>query len=257
MKKKILVVDDEPEILEATDSCLTMNGYEVHTATNGEEAFDVARKIQPDLILLDVMMAKMTGYEFLQRLKKQKGTGKSVPVIVMSGKKTMKDFFSSWDIFTFLDKPFNADQLVSLITKALGEHDAAGGPAAAFTAFAVAFEEDLGNQIRYFLESYGFQVFSLPENHDVIMDPSSVRPDIVFFHYDSGPAKDNAEMLYRRIQHRKDRDLIQFVVFCQDFTEAEVRRELGAKYVIRYQTFAELIHGIERYAKAIQRKTPL
>lgn len=63
MKQKILVVDDEPDIVELIAYNLKREGYQVHTAANGQEAVTTAKKVMPDLIILDVMMPKMDGIE--------------------------------------------------------------------------------------------------------------------------------------------------------------------------------------------------
>jgi len=63
MKKKVLLVDDEPDILELIGYNLQMEGYEVHTALNGKAGIDLARAVNPDLIILDVMMPEMDGME--------------------------------------------------------------------------------------------------------------------------------------------------------------------------------------------------
>ena len=62
-KYKILVVDDEPDILELIEYNLKREGYSVFTASNGQEAVSTARKVNPDLIILDIMMPKMDGIE--------------------------------------------------------------------------------------------------------------------------------------------------------------------------------------------------
>jgi two-component system, OmpR family, alkaline phosphatase synthesis response regulator PhoP len=71
-KSKILLVDDEPDILELIGYNLEKEGYEVHTASNGREAVDLARKIIPDLILLDVMMPEMDGMEACREIREDK-----------------------------------------------------------------------------------------------------------------------------------------------------------------------------------------
>jgi two-component system, OmpR family, alkaline phosphatase synthesis response regulator PhoP len=68
-KSKILLVDDEPDILELIGYNLEKEGYEVHTASNGREAVEVARRVIPDLILLDVMMPEMDGMEACREIR--------------------------------------------------------------------------------------------------------------------------------------------------------------------------------------------
>jgi two-component system alkaline phosphatase synthesis response regulator PhoP len=69
--KKILIADDEPDILEIVGYNLQKEGYEVHTAKNGDEAVDLAKKIKPDLLILDIMMPKKTGIEVCEILRAQ------------------------------------------------------------------------------------------------------------------------------------------------------------------------------------------
>jgi two-component system alkaline phosphatase synthesis response regulator PhoP len=69
--KKILIADDEPDILEIVAYNLRKEGYEVHTAKNGDEAVDFAKKIKPDLLILDIMMPKKTGIEVCEILRAQ------------------------------------------------------------------------------------------------------------------------------------------------------------------------------------------
>ena len=69
--KKILIADDEPDILEIVGYNLRKEGYEVYTAKNGDEAFDLAKKIKPDLLILDIMMPKKTGIEVCEILRAQ------------------------------------------------------------------------------------------------------------------------------------------------------------------------------------------
>ncbi len=70
-KKRILIVDDEPDILEVLKFNLEKEGYEVLTASNGEEGVELAGQIRPDLIILDIMMPKMDGVEVCRMLRKQ------------------------------------------------------------------------------------------------------------------------------------------------------------------------------------------
>lgn len=82
-KKHILLVDDDPLVIRMYQNKLTKDGYEVKTASNGEEGLISIMKEKPDLILLDVMMPKMNGVETLKRLKADSKT-KNIPVIVLT-----------------------------------------------------------------------------------------------------------------------------------------------------------------------------
>lgn len=82
-KKRILIVDDDPLIARMYENKMRLDGYDVDTATNGEEALIMVRKNKPDLMLLDIMMPKMNGVETLKALKKD-GKTKDIPVIILT-----------------------------------------------------------------------------------------------------------------------------------------------------------------------------
>ncbi|MDD5497777.1 MAG: response regulator, partial [Atribacterota bacterium] len=82
-EKKILLVDDEESFLKATRFFLKKNGYEVYTASNGEEALKVCREREPDLVILDILMPEKDGIETLKALKKDPLLQK-VPVIMLT-----------------------------------------------------------------------------------------------------------------------------------------------------------------------------
>jgi len=83
--QKILLVDDEPQLVVLASGRLKANGYDVITAPNGIVCLEKAKKELPDLILLDMMMPKMDGYQTLEKLKEDEST-KQIPVVVFSAK---------------------------------------------------------------------------------------------------------------------------------------------------------------------------
>lgn len=114
MKKyRLLVVDDEIRILNFLRSNLRALGYEVITANNGVEALEQFHAIQPDLILLDILMPKMNGFAVLKEIR---GFSK-VPVIFLSAKGNESDKIAGLDMGAddYMPKPFNPDELVSRI----------------------------------------------------------------------------------------------------------------------------------------------
>ena len=85
MSKKILMVDDDPDFIEATSTLLEAKGYEVISAGNGKDGFEMAKKNAPDLILLDVMMTTKTeGFDIARNLHNDETT-KNIPVITITG----------------------------------------------------------------------------------------------------------------------------------------------------------------------------
>ena len=120
-KGRILVVDDEIYIVHILDFSLGMEGYEVITALDGEQALEKARTEKPDLIVLDIMMPKLDGYETCKRLKADAIT-KDMPVILLSAKGRNVDQKVGFEVGAddYITKPFSPRKLVERITAILG-----------------------------------------------------------------------------------------------------------------------------------------
>ena len=121
-KGKILVVDDEIYIVHILDFSLGMEGYEVLTALDGEQALEKARAEHPDLIVLDIMMPKLDGYETCKRLKADEAT-KRIPVILLSAKGRNVDQKVGFEVGAddYITKPFSPRKLVERINAILGQ----------------------------------------------------------------------------------------------------------------------------------------
>jgi two-component system, OmpR family, KDP operon response regulator KdpE len=109
----VLVVDDEPRIIKFLNLRLKASGYEVLTASNGREALAQVRAQEPDLLVLDVVMPGLDGFETLKMIR----TFSAVPVIILSAKETNVDKVKGLDLGAddYLAKPFNPDELVARI----------------------------------------------------------------------------------------------------------------------------------------------
>ena len=121
-KGKILVVDDEIYIVHILDFSLGMEGYEVLTALDGEQALEKAHAEHPDLIVLDIMMPKLDGYETCKMLKADPAT-KDVPVILLSAKGRNVDQKIGFEVGAddYITKPFSPRKLVERINALLGQ----------------------------------------------------------------------------------------------------------------------------------------
>src|ERR671917_323930 len=116
----ILVVDDEPRIISFMRMNLELEGCRVITATNGREALERARDDLPDLVLLDIMMPGMDGFEVLRRLRQTS----TVPVIVLTAKDEEEDRIRGLELGAddYIGKPFSHRELVSRIRAVLRRH---------------------------------------------------------------------------------------------------------------------------------------
>jgi CheY-like chemotaxis protein len=110
---KILVVDDIPENVRLLEAVLVPRGYEVVTANDGVEALDRVASEEPDLILLDVMMPGVDGWEMLRLVQERHGVGE-IPVIMFSGQvESSDDDAVARGAQGFLGKPFNPQDLIT------------------------------------------------------------------------------------------------------------------------------------------------
>ena len=128
MPKKILAVDDERHIVRLVEVNLQRAGYEVVTAYDGKEALEKVKSENPDLVVLDVMMPYMDGFEVLQNLKKNPAT-RDIPVIMLTAKAQDADVFRGWQsgVDCYLTKPFNPRELTAFVKRILESGDGDGG----------------------------------------------------------------------------------------------------------------------------------
>lgn len=117
MTKTILVVDDKPELRKLLKSYLTQEGFRVLEAANGQEALYVARREKPDLVLLDLMMPEMGGYEFLQIFSREADT----PVIMLTAKLEESDKVLGLELGAddYITKPFSMRELTARVRAVL------------------------------------------------------------------------------------------------------------------------------------------
>ncbi len=118
LRKKILTCDDEKNIVRLIQVNLERQGYEVITAYNGRECLEKVSLHQPDLIVLDLMMPEMTGFEVLEELKKHPMTA-DIPVIMLTARTQDQDVLRGWQagVECYLTKPFNPIELITFIKR--------------------------------------------------------------------------------------------------------------------------------------------
>lgn len=143
MPKKILIVDDEPDVLTYLSSVLEENGYASVSAKDGVEGLEVLRKEKPDLVLLDLMMPKKSGITMFQELRKDE-TLSNIPVVIVTGvsevtgvdfrnfmyKQPLRDekkFVETTGLTKYtipdgyIEKPISPDELIKVVKEALKE----------------------------------------------------------------------------------------------------------------------------------------
>lgn len=121
-KARILVVDDEPEIVKAIRTNLEMEGYEVLEAYNGPDALRIAREERPDLMVLDVLMPEMDGWQVLREVRGDEAL-KDMPVVLLTALSSDRDVDTGWELgaHRYLTKPFEPERLIETVRELLGE----------------------------------------------------------------------------------------------------------------------------------------
>ncbi|HYI44083.1 MAG TPA: response regulator [Actinomycetota bacterium] len=118
---RILICDDDPAILRVLQVNLEVEGYETLLAHHGEEALKIAGTEKPDLIILDIMMPRMDGYQTCDALKADPET-KGIPVVFLSAKAQDSDIEKgkSYEVEDYITKPFDPDTLIEVVERVIG-----------------------------------------------------------------------------------------------------------------------------------------
>lgn len=114
MKETILIVDDDQNIINMLNRALTFEGYQVCSANNGETALQMIDQVNPDLIILDIMMPKLNGWEVCQSIRK---TNTKLPVIMLTAKDEIENRIKGLDTGAddYVVKPFNLEELLARV----------------------------------------------------------------------------------------------------------------------------------------------
>jgi two-component system phosphate regulon response regulator PhoB len=118
MERTVLIIEDEKLIIVSTQMVLEAAGFRVESATNGEDGIAKAKSLAPDLVLLDIMMPGIDGWETLTRLKRDAATA-SVPVIIFTAREHARGHQKSAEMGAadYFRKPFEPDELIELVEK--------------------------------------------------------------------------------------------------------------------------------------------
>jgi DNA-binding response OmpR family regulator len=121
-KKKILIVEDEESLLKLESILLTSKGYDVQGVVNGQAALDAIAEELPDLVLLDIMLPEIDGFEVCRRIKSNDAT-KHLPVIMLTAKKSREDMARGEKVGAdwYITKPFKSAMVIETIQRFLAK----------------------------------------------------------------------------------------------------------------------------------------
>ncbi|MEW5895973.1 MAG: response regulator, partial [Candidatus Omnitrophota bacterium] len=166
--KTILIVDDDPDICITTSSVLKKRGFIPVEARTAEDALAILEKTCPDLILTDVLLPEMNGYEFIKTVKASAVLAE-VPVLVLTGRGQMKEAFDLIGVSGFITKPFSIDELLIKIDEVFGLRGDIASKAGLRKKILVVGRlefKDVLDEILMLLKQFGCQTacaFAVPE----------------------------------------------------------------------------------------------
>jgi len=117
-ERLVLVVDDDPDILQTLGLCLSSEGYRVLMAANGKEALDILERERPSVILLDLMMPVMDGWQFVAEMD-HRGR-RDVPLLILSADRSVQGHAQQLRASGHLAKPFDLDELLGKVQQLIG-----------------------------------------------------------------------------------------------------------------------------------------
>ena len=120
-ERRVLLIEDEPNIIEAIRFILSRDGWRVDTHSDGETALDAIRKRTPDLVILDVMLPNRSGYDILHDLRSDAAT-RTLPVLMLTarGQRKDRDLAEKLGASRFMTKPFSNGEILSTVRELAG-----------------------------------------------------------------------------------------------------------------------------------------
>ena len=118
MNKKVLIIDDEADLAEMMSLCLESEGFSVDMSFNGEEGLEKAQALVPDLILLDILMPEMDGWEFCRRLRANPNPKIGhIPIVVMTALQVLEKekTMAMMDVSSVVIKPFKEEDVIQIL----------------------------------------------------------------------------------------------------------------------------------------------
>jgi len=263
--KKVLVIDDDVSFSYIIEFDLKKHGYQVIAARNGREGLEKIKGEKPDLVLLDVMMPEKTGYQLVEELKEEDESLRNIPVIILSGRKSFRDFFPSWTIHSYLDKGCPSDELIGAVKDAIGESSGEAVPAgdqgsevaaappqkSGKKLLIVAVEDFILGKVKSHVEAMGYSVLNCVNEDGLLAKARDSNPDIIMAQFWEDDTLLDAIGIYHKLQEDPQTKAIPFTAFCAEHLGLDAVKSLGASNVLVYQNSDKLLKQVEDYLHEI------
>lgn len=269
MAKKILIIEDEESLVELLVTKLTKEGYEIETAYNGEDGYGKIEKFNPDLILLDIVMPKMDGYEVLEKMKEN---NLKVPVIVISNSGQPVEIEKTRKLGAvdhLIKTEFNPDDVLTMVLKYFGDtktekkevkeeksakkdlgdlelHEDEGGGKLGIKVLLVEDDNFLREICTKKLVKDGYTVYTALDGEQAIANVEKIDPDIVLLDIIL-PALDGFQILeFIRKSKKASLKNVPVVMLSNLGQEDDIKKamEMGANdYLVKAHFTTEEIAG--------------
>jgi CheY-like chemotaxis protein len=237
--KKILIVDDEPAIIEILTLRLVAAGYEVCTAKDGVEAVEKVKSEKPNLIIMDVLMPRMTGFEAMEKIREDPES-RGIPALVISAKSSMKEFFADITGVEFIPKPYDPKELVNRIEVLVGDHPGAspGGPK---RAILIGVEDFLIGKIRTLLSNSNCQVLTALNEQDALSLARNLHPSFILCQYWEEATVLDAKKLSGKLAEHASLVHVPLYVYCKDSLSLDAMKTFKGDKLISYNDSTDLL----------------
>jgi len=222
-KRKLLLVDDDPSLLETLGDFLRFEGYDVLCSPSGEDALIKMRPFQPDLIILDMGMPGMGGTGFLDRITNPDGST-LVPVLVLTARASMAEYFANKQIAGFIAKPCDPSDLlmevgrILFMTASEGFHNAP--PQTVRRLIIAEGDPDLRQTLLSEFNGAGFDVEAVASGSEALEACVTFKPDAVVMRLEmEGMSADEVVATLKRLPHSRE---TRAIVYGMDLPEAQL-----------------------------------
>ncbi|MEI7751935.1 MAG: response regulator [Candidatus Omnitrophota bacterium] len=245
--KKILVVDDDANLVAILARRLTASGYEVSAAQDGIEALAMVQSQRPDLIVMDVMMPKMTGYEALQRVR-EADDARKIPTIIISAKGSMRDFFTDLSGVEFMLKPYEVKVLLAKIERLLWESEKKN-PDGSKRVVILGAQEALLNKIQTSVQEMGFQAFVALNEDDAVQLAKQLNAAHVLCQFWEDESIVDARKLKEKLEAHPLLREVAFCVYCEERLADEALKTFADGRIIVHGSEDDLLWKIGSFFK--------
>lgn len=236
--KKILIADDEPAIVEILSARLRSLGYDVCSARDGVEAVEKVKSEKPNLIIMDVLMPRMTGFEAMRKIRDDRET-RGIPALVISARGSMRDYFSDITGVEFIPKPYDPKDLVARVEALLGNQTPREtGPR---RVILVGVEDFLVAKIRTLLSSLNCQVLTALNEEDAFSLAKNLHPSFILCQYWEEESILDPKKLSGKLAEHAALVHVPLYVYCKEALSLDAMKTFKGDRLVSYSDSTDLL----------------